>query len=391
MVVSEEELKVDEEWVRSEYADVDIQHIINMHQTDKWTDVPRDVEVRIAKHKIVRVRYVPPQVRHMIDYEATKKVINEKDVTNAKRRKKLGFADLPAEQIEKLSLLEQTIPRRRTAQQRAPPTPSKVARNPMNVKKYEKIRLEKEEEKWQKSVIRKPVTTNEKWLGRMENNKETTLEEEFVTMAFGEPFVKELKMGELRGFVDVPVGDYKPSHLHHHPNLQCHGAPAVHFNQTDGKDLCVSKALASALFSLGFREEASNIDDFGEEILRGAVVDALENVVKHARSILPTWIVIRRLPRQFDWRVDLDARNLLLGVLTASDGSCCHAVCIHGGFVYDANEVKALPLCEEALNYCTSTPLVKSEFVGFRRGYIFRYEGQRQQRIDKMTLKTEMN
>jgi hypothetical protein len=391
MVVSEEELKVDEEWVRSEYADVDIQHIINMHQTDKWTDVPRDVEVRIAKHKVVRVRYVPPQVRHVIDYEATKKVINEKDVTNAKRRKKLGFADLPAERIDKLSLLEQTIPRRRMSQQKAPPTPSKVARSPMNIKKQEKIRLEKEEAKWQKAVIRKPVTSQEKWLGRMENNKETTLEEEFVSMAFGEPFVKELKMGDLRGFVDVPVGDYKPSHLHHHPNLQCYGAPAVHFNQADGKDLCVSKALASALFSLGFCDEASTIDNFGEEILKGAVVDALENVVKHARSILPTWIVIRRLPRQFDWRVDLDARNLLLGVLTASDGSCCHAVCIHGGFVYDANEVKAIPLCEEALNYCTSTPLVKSEFVGFRRGYIFRYEGQRQQRIEKMTLMTEMN
>ncbi|KAI2490748.1 hypothetical protein MHU86_23817 [Fragilaria crotonensis] len=195
MVVSEEELKVDEEWVRSEYADVDIQHIINMHQTDKWTDVPRDVEVRIAKHKVVRVRYVPPQVRHVIDYEATKKVINEKDVTNAKRRKKLGFADLPAERIDKLSLLEQTIPRRRMSQQKAPPTPSKVARSPMNIKKHEKIRLEKEEAKWQKSVIRKPVTSKEKWLGRMENNKETTLEEEFVSMAFGEPFVKELKMG----------------------------------------------------------------------------------------------------------------------------------------------------------------------------------------------------
>ncbi|KAI2501077.1 hypothetical protein MHU86_13368 [Fragilaria crotonensis] len=78
---------------------------------------------------------------------------------------------------------------------KAPPTPSKVARSPMNIKKHEKIRLEKEEAKWQKSVIRKPVTSKEKWLGRMENNKETTLEEEFVSMAFGEPFVKELKMG----------------------------------------------------------------------------------------------------------------------------------------------------------------------------------------------------
>jgi hypothetical protein len=31
MVVAEEELKVEEEWVRSEYAEIDIQHIINMH------------------------------------------------------------------------------------------------------------------------------------------------------------------------------------------------------------------------------------------------------------------------------------------------------------------------------------------------------------------------
>jgi hypothetical protein len=72
--------------------------------------------------------------------------------------------------------------------------------------------------------------------------------------------------------------------------------------------------------------------------------------------------------------------------LKASDGSCCHAVCIHGGYVYDANETVALPLCDEALNYCTSTPLVKSTFVGFRRGYIFCYEGQRKQKLARMTL-----
>jgi hypothetical protein len=36
------------------------------------------------------------------------------------------------------------------------------------------------------------VTLNEKWIGRMDNNQETTLEEDFVSMAFGEAFVKEL-------------------------------------------------------------------------------------------------------------------------------------------------------------------------------------------------------
>jgi hypothetical protein len=56
-------------------------------------------------------------------------------------------------------------------------------------------------------------------------------------------------------------------------------------------------------------------------------------------------------------------------VLSASDGSCCHVVTIYGGYLYNANEVIALPLCEEqALFYCTSTALVQSECVRFRRG-----------------------
>jgi hypothetical protein len=119
------------------------------------------------------------------------------------------------------------------------------------------------------------------------------------------------------------------------------------------------------LFAIGFEKEAAAFDSFGEEILKGAVVDALEYAVKHAQAVLPRWISIQRLPRQFNWKEELDARHLLLGVLSASDGSCCHAVTIHGSYVYYANEVINFPLCEEALNYCKSTALVKSEFVGF--------------------------
>ncbi|KAI2499544.1 hypothetical protein MHU86_14961 [Fragilaria crotonensis] len=86
----------------------------------------------------------------------------------------------------------------------------------------------------------------EKWLGRMENNKETTLEEEFVSMAFGEPFVKELKMGIVGSWMCPSV---ITNHLTCTTIQTCNVmGPAVHFNQADGKDLCVSKALASALF-----------------------------------------------------------------------------------------------------------------------------------------------
>jgi hypothetical protein len=49
----------------------------------------------------------------------------------------------------------------------------------------------------------------------------------------------------------------------------------------------VSRSLASALYPLGFKKEAEEIDLFGEEILKGAVVDVLDCVMQHARTILP--------------------------------------------------------------------------------------------------------
>ncbi len=54
--------------------------------------------------------------------------------------------------------------------------------------------------------------------------------------------------------------------------------------------------------------------------------------------------------------------------------------------MYDANKVVALPYCDKALNYCTSTPLVKSSFIEFWRVYIFQYEGQKKQKLARMTL-----
>ncbi len=56
---------------------------------------------------------------------------------------------------------------------------------------------------------------------------------------------------------------------------------------------------------------------------------------------------------------------MVLAVLNESDGNGSHAVTIHSGYVYDANEVVAVPLCKEALDYCCSTSTVKNEFVSF--------------------------
>jgi hypothetical protein len=46
----------------------------------------------------------------------------------------------------------------------------------------------------------------------------------------------------------------------------------------------------------------------------------------------------------------------------------------------------ALPLNSDALDYCTSTEDRKSTFVEFRKGYLFSYKGNKQQRKSKMQL-----
>ena len=70
-----------------------------------------------------------------------------------------------------------------------------------------------------------------------------------------------------------------------------------------------------------------------------------------------------------------------------SDGNSLHAVCIHGGFVYDANEPTAIPLCEEALNYCCSIPTVSNKFVAFKHVTIFYYSGKDHQKKIMMTTR----
>ena len=195
------------------------------------------------------------------------------------------------------------------------------------------------------------------------------------------------------GFVDIPVGDFKVSHLEDHPNLRVPDAPLIQFSQIDGQDLCVSKALASVLHVLGFTEEATQIDQYGQiELaggLAGGAVNIIDRVGQFASGKLPAWItrkVIKR-PHYFDWELlrEQMENTILLGVLYESDGNASHAVAIHGGYVYDANEAVALPLCQEALDYCCSTQAVQNQFVNFRKATLFFYDGKQKDKIQKMT------
>jgi hypothetical protein len=56
-----------------------------------------------------------------------------------------------------------------------------------------------------------------------------------------------------------------------------------------------------------------------------------------------------------DWEVLLQEQmqgTISLGVLNKSNGYVSHAVAINGrGYVYDANEVVAIPLCKQSLDF----------------------------------------
>ena len=217
-----------------------------------------------------------------------------------------------------------------------------------------------------------------------------TLDEDFVRASFGNAFTNEMKKMN-RGFVDIPVGDYKASRLMDYPTLQSNMHVSLKYVQSEGKDLCVSKSLASVFSALGWHEESAKIDHFGEEILKGMTMQALEKVVDYSRTLFPKRLITTRIKPSFNWKVDLLPKDVFVGVLQASDDSCSHAVSIHGNLVYDANETVAISLCDEALDYCASSATVKSTFVKFKRGYIYRNHSQRKSRILKMTLNTDVN
>ena len=150
-------------------------------------------------------------------------------------------------------------------------------------------------------------------------------------------------------------------------------------------------ALASVLYVLGFDGEAEEIHGYGVANMQNhPVVDALHQIHEKARMVLPNWIQISKYKCTTKQKGAVGLENveqgtILLAVLASSDDHKAHAVAIHDGFIYDANEAVALPYNQQALDYCTSTATKESKFVYFCRGLLFRYTGQKQAYKMKMT------
>ena len=337
----EEVITVSREWIRdAKYADGVIQHVINLGNKDGYVSVPSGEESTIVNMD--------------------------------------GFVDVSPGQ----SFM-------------------------VNSKKIHKLRYIHPHVEWTKDVQSHKRTRGSKgkhltavqvpgvWEVLFHGHKKPMKTGNDMVFQFKEGFLDEVKRMRSGGFVDIPVGDFKTSHLDEHPNLLVPGAPRVHFVQNDGEDLCVSKSFSSALYAIGFVDEAVGINNYGETQLRGGTVDAIGKVGEFAKSLLPSWVtrqVLRRRPHRFDWQQLLQEKmkdTIVLGVLNESDGNCSHAVTIHGGYVYDANEEVAIPLCKEALDYCCSTSKVKNEFVNFRKVTLFFYEGKNVNKKVRMKRKID--
>jgi hypothetical protein len=146
----------------------------------------------------------------------------------------------------------------------------------------------------------------------------------------------ELKESQT-GFVDIPVGDWKKSSLYQHPHLTVTGAPKVHFVQEEGEYLCT-------LSKLGFVVEAAKIAAYGREELAQGTVNTIKKVMMFASEVLPKWIQPALKLQIFDFKKELKETEIFVGVLLALDGNSNHAITIHGGFIYNANEQVAIPL-----------------------------------------------
>ena len=336
--------QVTERWMRSEFPPEVVKHVVDMAmEEDGFKAVPEGASIQLLDKKIVRVRYQPSQRRFILDAERIRKIGEEAlQLQRSKKRKQEG-----ARMSSRNKNLDDDL-----------------------------------------DLPKKEVITQPRWVVKFHDNTTMVVGEELVREHFGDAFTTEL-LSLRRGFVDVPVGDNKPSRLHLHPGLFCPDAPPLIYTQGTGRDLCVPKALASVLYQLGFETEARRIDLYGEQHLDGGTVDALQKVFVFATKILPSFVQGKHLPRDYDWKtlVEDDRTSIVLGVIRASDGSNSHAIAIHGGYIYDANEKNAIPLCQEALDYCSSTDTVQSKFVKFWRGYVFAYAGQKASKIARMTLR----
>ena len=329
MISKQLELTVNEEWVLKHFNKTIIHHVKDMTPRKGFVNVPPAFECRLYDSPIVAVRYIPPTKQTVIDMEeAQRRREEEESMLCTRKRKRLKTIIADPSELRGFF----------------PPT--------------------------EKPVVE--VDVPERWIAKMANRHESEVQEEFVINEYGEAFAAEMKLMK-KGFVDIPVGNYKASHLTDLVDLHIHDAPTVKYRQSEGMTACVSFSLASAMFSAGYYQEAESIYKYACEDFAAGGTENFKKVYVHAvEEIRKKGLQMRKVDgRHFKWENDLKHEDIFLGVLLSSDGQSSHAVTIYNNYIYDANESVAIPLSQKGLDYCTSIPEKQTKFIRFWKGALF--------------------
>ena len=114
--------------------------------------------------------------------------------------------------------------------------------------------------------------------------------------------------------------------------------------------LQVYKSACSVLAYLGQHEIAKAIMKEGQGLANGSS-RAMDFLFISFKAKLPKWIQITKIKigNKFDWAADIPPGAVFVGVIVSSDGNASHAIAIHGNWIFDSNETKAIPLARKVL------------------------------------------
>lgn len=223
------------------------------------------------------------------------------------------------------------------------------------------------------------------WVGKDAEGHFRDMDETAVLDMFGSAFVGELRRRCNRKYVEIPIGSYRESRLSLFPSLQRVDAPCVWYQQGE-HDTCIYSSMASCLRHLGMLDAALHISQTAVADVGFGGPRLFNELARRLESTEAKFLQQRALPELFDWG-NMEKNTILCASLKSEDGSVVHAVTIWGGWIFDSNEKKAIPLSKFGLDVCTQSDEeavanVQSPFVSFAHGKLF-VDGTKNQRMLK--------
>jgi len=266
-----------------------------------------------------------------------------------------------------------------------------VAKFPVDNRKIVRVKyvpatyVHSQDERNKKEIVTNELHSKACFKGMLEDGCVVTLPEELVTEFFGTNFVNECKTLGNKKFVRIPPGSCRSSVMTLFPQLRCENAPPVKFMQ-GGRNTCVFSSLASAFHHTAIPDLVMVAKLLQENLHTFSGSTECLAIGKQIVEENVKWLQPKRIPKFFNWEVDINHYMFVVGVIEDSTKCCQHAVTIFRDWIYDSNEPFALPLNKESLDCCTwdikdGVVHEASFFSRFCDGWIFQEPEEKRKKV----------